>query len=583
MSLSRPSSAELVAARAFIARAKQVDPSIRNADELLVCAAFALHAGEFDGVATRAAMAMGKVITKPKLVTNWLARIKALGHAPDKATLLVQPEWIKQHTPGIQQLEVEQLVESPGKQHGKRKISAVSSTPNGSIQRTTASVDYTFPPAEGESESAAKQRADRHRRREERKLRALDMSGVAREHATTEAWRHRQAREDAREVAAALDACIENICQQDAANRPLQLPPRGDRCWHGVDHLGNTTAIPRFVDEAVWLVSDDVDKMPLPVDLLDARMIDDAAEEGAHNARVEAGTGMPVRGHWQKNGHGSGKTFVNYSGERHLYRSAGYVLAASGALSAPPAQVARIDQIWANDSADVTLLDMESMEFGAERVERVPYGQLRQLYICPRISSQQLHVPDLTREARDAAVAELRRHHAMQEAAEQQDTAVPIELQCTCTEEHFEAEKKNAALCKMRERRHPSIRCPVGEFERQRRERHQTAWQAREKERRRLVDCCRALKGHDTCMRNQTVHSLADMLEAFLCDAAVISYIRSFEKAGIWQQLFREKCLQLEARVQCDRTYLQKQTCFFCRAPPSAERRCGRPLPLPKS
>ena len=47
----RPTEAELAAARDVISRAKASDSRIRNTDELLVCAALALRAGEFGGVA----------------------------------------------------------------------------------------------------------------------------------------------------------------------------------------------------------------------------------------------------------------------------------------------------------------------------------------------------------------------------------------------------------------------------------------------------------------------------------------------------------------------------------------------------
>ena len=78
LSAQRPSAAELAAAQDIIRRAKDADSRIRNTDELLVCAALALRAGEFGGVATRAAVAMGKFITRPKQVTDWVTRIEQL-------------------------------------------------------------------------------------------------------------------------------------------------------------------------------------------------------------------------------------------------------------------------------------------------------------------------------------------------------------------------------------------------------------------------------------------------------------------------------------------------------------------------
>ena len=85
-SQERPTEAELSAARDVIACAKAANPRIGNADELLVCAAIALRAGEFGGVATRAAKAMGKHITKPKSVNDWVERIRQLERAREAAT-----------------------------------------------------------------------------------------------------------------------------------------------------------------------------------------------------------------------------------------------------------------------------------------------------------------------------------------------------------------------------------------------------------------------------------------------------------------------------------------------------------------
>lgn len=52
-----------------------------------MCAALALRAGEFGGVATRAAMAMGKHITKPKLVKDWVDRIEQLEQGGERQRL----------------------------------------------------------------------------------------------------------------------------------------------------------------------------------------------------------------------------------------------------------------------------------------------------------------------------------------------------------------------------------------------------------------------------------------------------------------------------------------------------------------
>jgi hypothetical protein len=404
-------------------------------DWRLVAAAQAMRRGEFTDEFDAAA-AMGKTIGQRREVENWrikLVQLEQLAAAPATAAtaLLVQQAWIEKETPGISQLEVEPLALSPGEKHGKRKLSALSSTPGGSERPTSATVDYTFPPAEGESEEAAKRREERHWHREARKLRSMDLSGAAQAHAAAEAARLRAARELEREVWTALDACIHQIEQNDLANVALVMPPRGHSCWRGKDdshmrfhpaqgELPSPTEIPLFVGEYAWLISADNDERPLPVDLLDADMVRYHAEEVAHNARAAAvGEQGRTRGHWQKNGHGFGKTFVSSSGMRHFSRRAGYVLASSGAPCAPVAQLARIDQIYSNYSIDVTLLDMETMEFG-ERIERVPYAQLRTLR-DGRLS-REVNKPDLTVAARDAAVAELARHHAAHRSAQRRSS-----------------------------------------------------------------------------------------------------------------------------------------------------------------
>ena len=73
----RPTPAELEVARALIARVKAADPSIKRVDELLVCAAVACRADELGG-ARLCARAMGKNISRPKQVTDWVARLEKL-------------------------------------------------------------------------------------------------------------------------------------------------------------------------------------------------------------------------------------------------------------------------------------------------------------------------------------------------------------------------------------------------------------------------------------------------------------------------------------------------------------------------
>ena len=155
----RPTAVELEAARDVIARVKAANSRIRKADELLVCAALAILAGEFGGVATRAAETMGKIITKPKLVNDWVARIRLLEQtsvaSPSRggtSNLLVHPAWVELRLPGVQQVEVGPLVLSSNKLHGRRSIRAISTTPGGSTHPTSAVVDYSLPPPEDERE-----------------------------------------------------------------------------------------------------------------------------------------------------------------------------------------------------------------------------------------------------------------------------------------------------------------------------------------------------------------------------------------------------------------------------------------------
>ena len=160
------------------------DSNIKRVDELLVCAAVACRAGEFGGVPTACARAMGKTISKPKLVIEWVARLEKLEQAPASESdsgLLVQPAWIEQHVPGIRELTVAPMVISPGKHHGTRSIDAVSSTPLGSTRATSTTVDYTLPPSQGERASEGKRHAERHWHREVNKVRSLDLSGAAEE------------------------------------------------------------------------------------------------------------------------------------------------------------------------------------------------------------------------------------------------------------------------------------------------------------------------------------------------------------------------------------------------------------------
>ena len=110
----------------------------------------------------------------------------------------------------------------------------------------------------GERESASKRRDDRHRRREERKIRSLDLSGKSQQqHAklkprvSAPLASMTMRRAPSSKVAAILEDCLEEVCLQDVAHQLLQLPPDGDECWQRPDS--------RFPGEAVWMD-------PLPFD-----------------------------------------------------------------------------------------------------------------------------------------------------------------------------------------------------------------------------------------------------------------------------------------------------------------------------
>lgn len=104
-------------------------------------------------------------------------------------------------------------------------------------------MDYTLPPAEGERESASKRRGDRHRDREVRKLRRMDLSGAAERHAAADAERHRVTREHDREVGDVLDRVIVRIERQfqregracSQAAKPWRCPAG---CRNGMTLLG---------------------------------------------------------------------------------------------------------------------------------------------------------------------------------------------------------------------------------------------------------------------------------------------------------------------------------------------------------
>ena len=105
----------------------------------------------------------------------------------------------------------------------------MSATPGGRTRDTSATVEYTLPAADGESESAAKRRDEQHWHREASTVRSLDLSGAAEAHAAREAERQRVARACEREIADVLDRVIVRVSDSSGGNgaRARYLCSRG--------------------------------------------------------------------------------------------------------------------------------------------------------------------------------------------------------------------------------------------------------------------------------------------------------------------------------------------------------------------
>ena len=88
--------------------------------------------------------------------------------------LKVSEAWQGEHVAGVQQLVASTPQASPSGQHATRQLRATVATPGGETTREyVGEVCYSLPPPEGERESAAKRREDRHRRREQLALERL--------------------------------------------------------------------------------------------------------------------------------------------------------------------------------------------------------------------------------------------------------------------------------------------------------------------------------------------------------------------------------------------------------------------------
>ena len=184
--LERPTAAELTLARDLIARWKSADSSCRKADELLVCAALAYRAGEFNGVATRCAAAMGKVISRPTMVTDWVKRIEKLESMPPLPSEPVEPllppeparddffvscDWINEHCPCIAEVDAGVDVHSAD---GQTATCAVRVRLGDIDAIQQGEVVYDLAPAGGETAAQRLCRHQRNRKREEAVFVALD-------------------------------------------------------------------------------------------------------------------------------------------------------------------------------------------------------------------------------------------------------------------------------------------------------------------------------------------------------------------------------------------------------------------------
>jgi hypothetical protein len=144
--------------------------------------------------------------------------------------LLVRSDWIREHTPGILDLEASELRYEGT--HAMRTLRARIDAFDGS-ESAEATVVYDLPPAVGEDAAAAKRRGDMHRRREEKCIRELDgVAGAV--HRTKKAEQRHEARVVEAAVAQTVEALVDSVCQQACAWEPADdrvFPRAGDWAW----------------------------------------------------------------------------------------------------------------------------------------------------------------------------------------------------------------------------------------------------------------------------------------------------------------------------------------------------------------
>ena len=239
---ARPTAAELVTARDIIARAKTVDPRIRSADELLVCAAVACRAGEFNGVPTHCAKAMGKTISRPKSVTDWVARIEQLDtlapvaaqqpeaqqpepplpKEPLRMDLFISHRWIEVHCPGLIDIDAG-TVAAVDEVHALRTVSARVAELD-EVQR--GEIVYDGCP-ERETEAERQRRHDRNRKREEAAFLALDSAAADALRAKKAEQKRQQRQGEEETIRRVLESMVQKLERQAVVDSQRWRCPGG--------------------------------------------------------------------------------------------------------------------------------------------------------------------------------------------------------------------------------------------------------------------------------------------------------------------------------------------------------------------
>ena len=88
--------------------------------------------------------------------------------------LQVRDAWMRHHTSSIETLELDPPVLTPTQQHVHRRLVAHGEGPDGEPLVASDRVLYSLAPMEGERDSAAGRRGDRHLHREQEALKRLD-------------------------------------------------------------------------------------------------------------------------------------------------------------------------------------------------------------------------------------------------------------------------------------------------------------------------------------------------------------------------------------------------------------------------